>query len=39
MKAEMAFAILEIHQLYLDNLKPKKIYSFIFFQSLSFFFN
>lgn len=32
----MTFAILEIHQLYFENLKQKKIYSFIFFKSLFF---
>lgn len=30
----MAFAILEIQQLYFDDLEPKKMYSFIFFKIL-----
>lgn len=33
----MAFAISEKFQLYLDKLKPKKMYSFVFCKSLVFF--
>lgn len=32
----MAFAILEIQQLYFDNLEPKKMYSLIFLKILFF---